>query len=141
MEGIILYAIKWDLCFTTPLTYLHQYFKSNHGYQGAQDCTYFLAQYFIEQSLVSYKMIGFGQNIIAASSLYLANKFRRKEVCWTESLVTITGYKESDLRQCAKGICLALKELNSNEKLKAVKKKYSSARFLGVSMLPELGTE
>ena len=79
--------------------------------------------------------------MITSASLYLANKFRRHEEAWSPKVALSSGYKETDLRQCARAICLCLKEIGKNDKLNAIKKKFAAPKFMGVSKMPELGSK
>lgn len=131
--------MKWDLCFTSPLTYLHHYYKLNTDYFGEEDIIFNLALYFIELSLISFSMNKFDKNLLAAASLYLSNKFRRSRAAWNEDLEKASGFKEADLRQCAKEICMCIKNFTKNDKLRAIQKKYASSKYMKVSTLPEFG--
>jgi Cyclin, C-terminal domain len=134
MEGRILYAVKWDLCFTPAWIYLQRY---GHHLK-LSDKTIYLARYFIEESLTYYKMIKFTQNLLACASIYLAFKFCNLNIIWDEEMKEITGKDESDLRPCAKTLCLCLKEAREQNKYKAAKRKFASSKFLKVSTIPEL---
>jgi hypothetical protein len=92
----------------------------------------------VEESLTYYKMIKFSQNQIACAAIYLAFKFCKVSVDWDESLKTVTGKQESELRSCAKALCLCLKESRESNKYKAAKRKFASSKFLRVSTIPEL---
>lgn len=134
MEGRILYAVKWDLCYTSPWTYIQRYSYLN----GVNDRTVYLARYFVEESLTSYKMITFEQDLVACAAIYLAFKFSRERICWVEHFKGVTGRTEADLRACAKNLCLCLKEAREGNKFKAAKRKFASQKFLRVSLIPEL---
>lgn len=83
-------------------------------------------------------MVRFTQNLIACGAIYLAFKFCNIDIDWNSTLKDITGKVESDLRPCAKALCLCLKDAREQNKYKAAKRKFSSSKYHKVSLLSEL---
>ena len=133
MEGVILTSQKWDQCFTSSYVFQEKYLRISKS----DEMTRFQAQYFLEECLISYEMCKYSQFLQACSALYLANKFRKCNNVWGQHLIIETQYQESDLRRCAKGICLTVKTSQMGN-LKAVRKKYAQPEFQSISLLPEL---
>ena len=62
--------------------------------------------------------------MLASASLFLSMKILKKEnPPWTETLKTATEFSEQQIRQCAKDLCVLLKNMETCS-LKAVKKKF-----------------
>lgn len=135
MEGLILYTLNWKLCFTTSWVYLQKFGAVTNQTEN----TIYLARYFIEESLVHYRMSRYKQDLLASAALFLAKKFTLKnQTSWSDLLRIITDYSESDLRSCAKNMCICLKISREQSKLQAVKKKFACTKFRRVSMMNEL---
>lgn len=70
--------------------------------------------------------------MLAAASIYLTSKLFKKEKPWDCKLEIETSYKESEIKSCAKDMCLILEHAGKNN-LTAVKRKYASKNFLAIS--------
>lgn len=129
-EQSILSSINFRLCFTSPLQFLHIYTFIDRSSLKLS----FLARYFIEEFLVNYNTTRFSQNIIACSALFLANKFTLKPDCWSVDLEKISGTKLSDLRSCARTMCLHLRKSRKSNKLTSARRKFSGKEYLSVAI-------
>jgi hypothetical protein len=70
-------------------------------------------------------MLKYSPSNIAASAIYLSRKItQRNDAEWTTGLIASTGYLESDLRSCAKDMCILLGGIEKCT-LQAVRKKFS----------------
>lgn len=76
-----------------------------------------MARYLIELPLIEYRMLKYCPSQLAASALFLALKIIPKYdendptvklPAWDENLLRHTGYNESQLRPCAKDLCILL---------------------------------
>jgi len=66
-----------------------------------------MARYLLELALVEYGMLKYSYRNIASSSLYLACKIMR-QTPWNEKMARNAFYKESEIRPCAKSLCIIL---------------------------------
>ena len=128
MEGKILEVLKFNL-----LTHSANFFLER--FAQLTDCTekaLMLARYLLELSLVEYKMIKFSPIHLASSAVYLSKKLFKLENPWTDTLQRNTNMTEAEVRICAKDMCLLLQYSDKNN-LQAVKRKFSTPKFLGIS--------
>ena len=61
-----------------------------------------LAQYVLEMSLLDLKFTKYTPSMMAASSIYLINKIRKRTPAWSDLMVAASGYEESELKTCAR---------------------------------------
>jgi len=74
-------------------------------------------------------MIKYSPSNLAASALFLAHKIVQRGVsAWNVTLNEHTGYTESQLRPCAKDLCILLQNVGKSS-LQAVKRKFSTAKY------------
>ena len=45
---------------------------------------------------------------MASAAIYLIKKIRKSETSWNELMTTAVGYKEHELKVCAKDLCTLL---------------------------------
>lgn len=133
-EQNILQCLEWQLCTTSSWTYLQRYCSID----GCSQTHLYLARYFIEECMISYKLVEHTQHKIACAALYLANRFFKRQQPWPAALERASGFKESDLRLCTKVMCSHLKKCKGMSTLSSVKRKFSSEEFLGVALLPNV---
>jgi len=129
MEGKILASLNFNL--TTPSSYrfLERYSKV----AGFDDKSFHFARYLLELATVEYKMIKYTPSNIACSAIYLVNKIQKKEG-WTNLMVKHGKYNETQLRPCAKDLCVLLQNAGKSN-LQAVRRKFSTAKFLEVAKI------
>ena len=59
-----------------------------------------LSRYFLELSLVEYRMLKHYPSMLASAALFLSMKILKKEFSpWTEKLKTATQFSEQQIRQ------------------------------------------
>jgi cyclin B len=135
MESIMLNTLKFNLTVPSALRFGQRFIKL---VAGADDRFKMLVGYLMELTLQNYDFLGFLPSKIAASATYLAlsmiSKDRPGRPEWTSLLKTQTNYGEDKLRDCVRALHkLAAK---NPEKYRAVRKKYSSRKFLEVAKIP-----
>ena len=129
MEGKMLLALNFNLAATSPNRFLERYAKVHNIDEKA----FMLAKYLIELSLIEYKMLKYSASNIACSAIYLACKVLKKDA-WSETMARNTFYTETQVRPCAKDLCVLLQN-SSKSLLQAVKKKFSSVKYLEISKI------
>ena len=129
MEGIILGSLDFNLTFTSSFRFMERYAALGNF----DEKMVLLARYLLEMSLVEYKMLKYSQSNLASSAIYLVNKIKKKEA-WNDVLTRNTKYNESQIRQCAKDLCLLLQNIEKTN-LQAVIKKFSSPKYFEVSKI------
>ena len=123
MEGDILNALNFNITVNSQLLFLERYAKLLQ----VQQKTYFMARYLIELSLVEYGMLKYSARKTAVSALYLACKIM-KCTAWNELIEESSHFKETDVRPCAKALCIILQNAPES-KLKACRRKFSSDKY------------
>ena len=72
---------------------------------------------------------------MASAAIYLIKKIRKSETSWNELMTTAVGYKEHELKVCAKDLCTLLENAPEMEHTKSIKKKFSQAAFHEVTRI------
>jgi len=102
-----------------------------------------MARYLIELPLIEYRMLKYNPSLLAASALFLAlkiipkfdeNDSSIKLPAWDEKMLRHTGYTESQLRPCAKDLCILLQGIEKCS-LQAVRKKFSNSAYNEVALI------
>ena len=94
---------------------------------------YFLGKYFLESSLIDYKMIKYKASVLAVACSYIVIKFFKignYKILYSNGIIK-AEYPEKLIKEAAKDICFLVKNLYFSN-LKAVKEKYSSPQFHNV---------
>lgn len=128
MESLILNALGFELTVPTAIVFTKRFLKAG----GASSTTKQLALYFCERTLQEYSMLKYMPSTIAASCVSLALKANNQE-SWSPTLERYTNYNQSQLTMCMSDIRSMVLSKGS---LNAVKKKYSSSKFLRVAHIP-----
>ena len=79
-------------------------------------------------------MLRYSPSLISASALYVSLKLLSKDDPWTANLAAAIGYGQAALKPCAKDLII-LMQLVSKSSLQAVRKKFSSARYMEVGLI------
>ncbi len=79
-------------------------------------------------------MLKYPPSMVAASSIYVAFHVLKKKIIWTQHLSEVSRYTESQIRNCAKDLCILFHGINKIN-LQAVKKKFSSSKFHKVGLI------
>ena len=104
MEGNILTALVFNVTVSSSYLFLNRYKKL----MGVSEKCYFIARYLIELALIEYGMLKYTSRNIAASALYLGCKIMKENPCWPKIMERNAFYKESEVRPCAKSLCVLL---------------------------------
>lgn len=70
----------------------------------------FIAHYILEISLTDTRFYQYSASLMGSAVVYLVHKIRKICPGWSAELKELTGYEESDLRQCAKQLCSLLEQ-------------------------------
>ena len=122
MESKMLSSLNFDITFPTQWSFLEIFRKKLNLDQK----TFNLAWFLMELSLINYKMLKFKLSLIAATAILISvkylNYFNKNE------FERVTGYKEKELKECAKEINNYY-IYNSTHSLQAIRKKFSSKKY------------
>ncbi|XP_029382482.1 G2/mitotic-specific cyclin-B3 [Echeneis naucrates] len=130
MEASILQTLSFDINIPIPYRFLRRYAKCVNA---AMD-TLTLARYFCELSLMDMDLIPERGSLLASACLLMA--LVTKELGgWTPILQFHSGYQMSDLAPVIKKLYLML-AAPPDDKLRAVRNKYSHKVFFEVASLP-----
>ncbi|XP_053554954.1 G2/mitotic-specific cyclin-B3 [Bombina bombina] len=131
-EMDILRKLNFDINIPIPYRFLRRFAKCAHSNME----TLTLARYICELTLQEYDFVQESASKMAASCLLLALKMKDLGG-WTPTLQHYSGYEVTDLVPLIKRLNFLL-TYQSNEKLKAVKNKYSHRVFFEVAKLPAM---
>ena len=94
---------------------------------------FYLGKYFLESSLIDYRMIKYSSSVIGVSCAYIVMKFfgiDNYKILYKNEVVN-ENCPQKVIKEAARDICFLVKNL-SQSTLKAVKDKYSLNHFLNV---------
>ena len=94
---------------------------------------FYLGKYFLESSLIDYRMIKYSSSVIGVSCAYIVMKFfgiNNYKILYKSEVVK-ESCPQKVIKEAARDICFLVKNL-SQSTLKAVKDKYSLNQFLNV---------
>ncbi|XP_031480763.1 cyclin-A3-1-like [Nymphaea colorata] len=136
MESKILTFFKFELSNPTIKTFLRRFVMAAEGNNKSPNLLLeFLCNFLAELSLLEYGCLEFLPSQIAASILFVARFIiNPKTHPWTMVLQNDTGYKPSELKDCAH----IIHDLQLNKRqstLLAVREKYNQHKFKCVSTL------
>jgi len=129
IEGKIISTLNFNLTTTSSLRFLERYAMVGK----LDDKMLNMAKYLLELALVDYKMLKYIPSTIACSTIYLINKIHKKEA-WPSFMAKESKYLEGQLRPCAKELCMLLQNA-SKSSLQAVRRKFSSTKYMQVSKI------
>lgn len=135
MESQVLETLEFNLTTASPYRFLQRFCTLAEANSRIET----LGQYLLELSLVEYKMLKYRGSLVAAAALYLASKLERRECQWNAVLVEQTHYMESEVKTCARDLCVLMQGAEKAS-LTAVRKKFSLPRYLEVAMISPLQT-
>lgn len=122
MEYKILTTLNFNTTTSSSYRFLERIYKL---WENGDEKVFTLSRYFLELSLVEYRMLKHYPSMLASAALFLSMKILKKEHApWTDKLKAATQFSEQQIRQCAKDLCVLLKNMETCS-LKAVKKKFS----------------
>ncbi|KAF7398443.1 G2/mitotic-specific cyclin-B [Vespula maculifrons] len=139
MELLILRTLDFSFGRPLPLHFLRRYSKAGK----ALPIHHTMAKYFLEQSLVHYEMCHYSPSLIAAAAIYLAfvilgnNEESENKSIWTNTLEYYSNYTKEDILPIVKNIAIIITNADKS-KYQAVRKKYVNAKYMKISIRPEL---
>lgn len=129
MEGKIISCLNFNLTTPSSFRFLERYSRV----AGFDEKSFHLSRYLIELATVEYKMVKYNPSTLSCAAIYLVNKIQKKEG-WSDLLVKHGKYTETQLRPCAKDLCVLLQNAGKSN-LQAVRRKFSSVKFLEVAKI------
>lgn len=78
MEASILQVLDFNLLSVSSYRFLEEFVQ----FDELGEKNYFLARYLLEIALLEYKLLGNAPSLIAASTIYLVNKIRKRSLAW-----------------------------------------------------------
>ncbi|CAL5203899.1 unnamed protein product [Lathyrus oleraceus] len=132
MESSVLNFLKFEMTAPTTRCFLRRFITV-----AQQTCEVplmqleYLADYLAELSLIEYDMLKHTPSLIAASAAFLAKYILLpSEKPWNSMLRHYTGYQESELRECVKGLhLLYCNGYHNSPSITAIREKYSEHKF------------
>lgn len=94
-----------------------------------------LAQYLLELALLQPRFLNYPPSLMASSAIYLIKKIRKSEAPWSDAVASVAGYREAELKSCAKDLCCLLEGAGQMENCKAIKKKFSLPAYHEVTRI------
>ncbi|MBW0522989.1 hypothetical protein O181_062704 [Austropuccinia psidii MF-1] len=91
-EMYMLEMLDWDLRYPNPLNFLRRVSKADE--YDIQSRTF--AKYFMEISVVDYRLISTPPSLLAATSIWLARKLLERGD-WNANLIVYAGYSEQEI--------------------------------------------
>ncbi|KAI4493666.1 hypothetical protein M0804_001842 [Polistes exclamans] len=139
MELVIIKTLDFSFGRPLPLHFLRRYSKAGK----ALPLHHTMAKYFLEQCLVHYEMCHYSPSLIAAAAIYLAfiifdsNDESESKNIWTNTLEYYSTYTKEDILPVVRNIAVIINEADKS-KYQAVRKKYVNAKYMKISVRPEL---
>uniref|UniRef100_A0A8C5DPZ4 G2/mitotic-specific cyclin-B2 n=1 Tax=Gouania willdenowi TaxID=441366 RepID=A0A8C5DPZ4_GOUWI len=130
MEANILQTLSFDISIPIPYRFLRRYAKC----VSANMDTLTLARYYCEMSLMEMELVTQRGSLLASSCLFMA-LLSKQLGGWSPVLQFHSGYRTSDLAPVVRKLFVAL-SAPPDDKLKAVRSKYSHKVFFEVANLP-----
>lgn len=139
MEADILNRLDFDLMMPCSVTFMNRLMKACHTLSTSRRTHEYLTQYLVELSLVDSEMLRFRPSMISAAACHVAGKLCCREFQWDSTLTFHSGgYTVLMLEDCEKALRRLLqieRNLDNENKLSAVKRKFLTAKFNHVSGL------
>lgn len=128
MENDILNCLGFNITTPSSLRFLELYFEIL-GIKF-EEKLFFFSRYILELVLCDYRMLKYSTSLLAATSLFIANRIYK--VLDNSKINSLTGYTDEKLKEYGKDICILLDNAEVSH-LKAIKTKFSSEKFLEVA--------
>lgn len=106
MEADMLNVFGFDLIINST----YKFYEPLAKVAGLEAKNMHLGQYVLELALFKPKYLEYTPSLMASACIYLIKKIRKCESAWSEQLTKLVGYKESELKACAKELCSLLEE-------------------------------
>lgn len=110
MEYEMLRKLEFNVTQPSAWVFLNRYAKL----AKADHVTSALARYLIELPLIEYRMLKYSPSMVAAASVYVAFHVLNhgKKMVWADCLQETTKYSETQIRSCAKDLCILFHGIN-----------------------------
>jgi cyclin B len=134
MEKKVLKILKFNIISPTSNDFYNIISKA-FGFDQKQ---FYLGKYFLESSLIDYRMIKYNPSVIGVSCAYIVMKFfgiNNYKILYKNEVVN-DPCPQKIIKEAARDICALVKNL-AESTLKAVKDKYCLNQFLNVALLCE----
>jgi len=129
MEKLILITLQFNCTVATPFLFIERYSKVSECDEKVKN----MANYFSELSLLEAIFLNYKPSMIAASCVYLANKFNGNNNAWNDVCVYYSGLKKENFRDCARLILNLVKQQKEEFELPSVFRKYATPSYMMVS--------
>ena len=129
MESQILNKLKYELSGPSILRFIERYSKL---VSTPPDQLFNLALYFGELQLIDYNLLKHPPSLVAAGSVYLAQRILKGSSTWPEIVKSQSGHNEEEVKQCAKDI-LSMLQAQDKAGFQATKKKFSQKKYMEVA--------
>eukprot|EP00929_Paragymnodinium_shiwhaense_P042070 TRINITY_DN21838_c0_g1_i4.p1 TRINITY_DN21838_c0_g1~~TRINITY_DN21838_c0_g1_i4.p1 ORF type:complete len:432 (-),score=63.49 TRINITY_DN21838_c0_g1_i4:315-1610(-) len=130
MQSSIRKLVDLRKCRITAYDFLLEFHCLTEGAKKDRD----LAQYVLELALPEYDMLKHKPAKLAAGAIMLRNKLLQKTPAWPSDIACQCHTEEQEVEQCALDMYRLLQKARTSG-LQAVQRKFSLARFHGVSKL------
>ena len=101
MEASIIKHLNFELIINSA----YKFFEPLCKVIGLEPKNQHLAQYVLELALLQPKFLNYSPSLMASSAIYLIKKIRKSESSWSETMTALAGYREQELKTCAKDLC------------------------------------
>ncbi|MCO5600335.1 hypothetical protein L7F22_054446 [Adiantum nelumboides] len=136
MERRVLNHLHFELTGPTTKSFLRRFVRAaQEGQKSPTLQLEFLGNYLAELTLLEYGLLHFLPSMIAGASVFVARvTLNPTSRPWNSTLQHYSGYKASELKDCAKAI-LDLQKNTKNCTLPAIREKYRQHKFKCVATL------
>ena len=132
MEINIIQELDYDIFAPTA----EEFFAINAEYFEFTEKQKYFGEYFLDASLISYKLLKYKQSTIAVASGYIVIKFFKLNGIHLILYNTNSDVKPKDVKDCVRDLTFLVKDF-SKSSLEATKNKYLSDKCLNVAKLLE----
>ncbi|KAH7296597.1 hypothetical protein KP509_26G030100 [Ceratopteris richardii] len=136
MERSVLNHLHFELTGPTTKSFLRRFVRAAQAEQKSPTFQLeFLGNYLAELTLLEYGFLRFLPSMIAGAAVFVARlTLNPAQKPWNSTLQHYSGYKASELRECANAI-LELQKNTKNCTLPAIREKYRQHKFKCVAAL------
>lgn len=128
MEYDLLVTLDFEILNVSPLIFLKRF----HAISQGTFKSLYLAQFFLEISLLEYKTLKYPASIRAAACLYISRNMLQYSDLWSQELIACCTYSKEDIEECV--MCFySIIKLIPNITLCSTKKKYADKKYMEIS--------
>jgi G2/mitotic-specific cyclin-B, other len=128
MEELVLKALKYKITIPSAHAFLVRFLKAGHADKKIVQ----LSCYLMDGTLQAYSLLEFLPSQLAAAAVFISRRVVGRNG-WSPTLLSYSDYAEEQILPVARALLLA--KTNSDPELEAVKKKYASSRYGGVTSM------